>query len=250
MSRYGSKKEARLAAIFPEAPSVRRMNYLINWSPKNMILYFETPKVACSSIKKMLQLAELNSDLNQLGENFHDKDSSPLQSPYDDIGAFEEAMSDPDYKRITFVRNPYTRTLSSFKDKVLNPENRQHRRLLRLGFSEQSDISFEAFLLAIRNQHHSQRDIHWLRQIDLTQIRQVQFDLIGRFENLRRDLSHLRKVLRLESVDMDIFNQAPHATYADASVATHFNENCKALVDEIYHEDFLAFGYPKSLKFI
>ncbi|RLA40734.1 MAG: hypothetical protein DRR06_17035, partial [Gammaproteobacteria bacterium] len=72
-----------LSDFFPAKSNY--VNYLINWSQQLKIIYVETPKVGCTTIKQILQYAEYGFDISKVPtedhDHLHDRARSPLKSP-------------------------------------------------------------------------------------------------------------------------------------------------------------------------
>ena len=94
--------------------------YSINVSIKHRYVYIETPKVGCSTIKDTLQRMELDyPDLQRSDpEMIHDRNYSPLLRPAQTWG-LDRLLHSRDFFVFCFVRNPYTRLLSAYLDKIV-----------------------------------------------------------------------------------------------------------------------------------
>jgi hypothetical protein len=90
------------------------VDYLCNIGRRYPFLYFEVPKVACSSIKRTLQLLEATREIGA-PSNIHDKKNSPLIGPLSSGLTYEQLFTSSNLIRFAFVRNPYSRSLSCYK---------------------------------------------------------------------------------------------------------------------------------------
>ena len=220
-------------------------DYLCNIGLKRGFLYVETPKVACSTIKRTLQ--GLEAGPSQLLAGVHDKAASPL---YGAIGcglSLREIFMTRRMFRFTFVRNPYVRILSCYLEKILADVAERRRHLDLLGWDPQRPVSFARFLRAIEGIADRDRDVHWRSQSRLISDHAIAYDLIGRFETLRRDLSHVLRVLGEVEPDAAVRDVSHHRTDAAARVAEFFGPEEQALVARIYRDDFLRYGYRLEL---
>ena len=89
-----------------------------NFSLKYRYFYAETPKVGCSTIKGLLIQAEHGQVIQYPDMDYiHHREFSPLLNAQQlvDTVAF---LEDPGVTRFCFVRNPYTRLLSAWLDKI------------------------------------------------------------------------------------------------------------------------------------
>ncbi|MGB5264133.1 MAG: sulfotransferase family 2 domain-containing protein, partial [Lutimonas sp.] len=165
--------------------TLEQLNYAVYVSLKEKYVFVETAKVACSTIKLTLQRLELN-DRNFSRENFqdvHDRAYSPLLK-LQQIPNFEQALKNDNFFRFCFVRNPYTRTLSAYLDKILGNSAREKSIILsQLGHDMRDmsiHISFEEFISAIEKQPISMMDNHWRHQYYSTYQETIRYDFIGR----------------------------------------------------------------------
>ena len=108
-------------ALYRRLRTSRRVtDYLFNISVKKGYLYVETPKVACSTIKRSLQLLEVGPEIVPPPRKIHERSCSPLLTPSQVGSLFLECAYSDNFFRFCFVRNPYTRILSCYLDKVYN----------------------------------------------------------------------------------------------------------------------------------
>lgn len=224
-----------------------RANYLINISETFKCAYFETPKVACSTIKRMLQQAEVDRAGGQLVKDVHDKASSPLLSPNDVEAPLSEVLHGDAYFRFAFVRNPYSRVLSAYLDKLVQSEWERRRHLPALGFELGSTPTFLDFLQRIEKQTSFQCDIHWTPQCDLLGWDRMKMHFIGRFENFASDHQAVaRKIFgadheRYCSVRVDF-----HKTDAQSKIQEHIGVRERDLIERIYERDFDLYCYSRD----
>lgn len=221
-------------------------DYLVNISQRNRYLYVENAKVACTTIKRSLQLAEFDGDLELLPENVHDRSLSPLIAPSNNMALFRSVFAE-DFFRFTFVRNPYTRALSCYLEKFAENEYERGRLSPELGLDSSVVPSFEEFLVAVREQPLGMRDIHWERQAFLLCPNAMKYTFIGRFEQFG---SHWKKVFEYLGLPATGQAQMRHSTGASSRLSAHYGWRERALVREIYMEDFLTFGYGFGLDLI
>lgn len=224
-----------------------RKNYLINFSKKYKYIYVEVPKTGCTTIKRALQLAEFDGDDSQLSKNIHDRRASPLLAPRQDPEAFASAWEDPEYVKFTFVRNPYTRTLSAYLDKIVINEWERERRLPALGFDSDSTVGFAEFLERIADQNPREMDIHWAPQHLLIGAGRNRYDRIFRFEAFREAATRVFAELGIDGVEGIVESLPHHATGAGDKLREHYGETEQQLVASIFSEDFERLGYHVGL---
>lgn len=148
-------------------------------------------------------------------------------------------------RRMVVVRNPFSRTLSAFLNKV---ETQKFRR--DVGHMERTPEDFRAFVKLL-DEGHLSTNSHW----DL-QMRQLVFTIeaytdVLRFENLEHDLSDF--LLRLD-LDQNAMHRSSafqkgrtHRTDANAQLERFYDSDAEAIVRRLFSDDFEAFGYSKVL---
>ena len=228
------------------AQPFHRTNYICHWSKKHRYVYVETPKVACTTVKKVLQAAEINEAFSAEGTGrVHDRALSPLLRPSDDVAGFLAAVASKEFCQFCFVRNPYTRVLSCYLEKMTKNPLERKRLAPALGFTSEELPSFLSFLEAIREQSDEERDIHWAPQTHLLRPNRIRYAFIGRFESFRQ---HFRCVCA--QLDINQFaSELPdtdHATRASEQVNLYLGHKEAELIQEIYERDFSNFGYGWS----
>jgi hypothetical protein len=227
-------------------------NYLINISQRHKFIYFEIPKAACSTIKRNLQLLEVDYDEDKLSKQVHNKKESPLQSPSDLGSKFAEILFSRDFFIFTFIRNPFTRVLSGYLDKIVTNAWERKRHAPRFGLDPAKDIGFEEFLEKLRLMPDYNRDIHWKSQTAILSMDKIEYDLIGRFENFGNFFPLVLKELQGEknynsSNSIETVNF--HTTKASEKIDTYFNSNIQEMIVDIYCHDFEVLRYSKNCKF-
>lgn len=77
--------------------------------------------------------------------------------------SFKEAqvmLTSPEWTRVAFVRNPYTRLASAFRDKIVN--NHENRRPMQLRRNASADVNASEFLELLQRNW----DPHWDHKVD------------------------------------------------------------------------------------
>jgi hypothetical protein len=220
-------------------------------SPKKFI-YFRLYKCACSKIT-----AALIEDLT--AQTLNHRQSIHSVKWYDEIETglqvdknIESVLKDPTYFKFTFVRNPYDRLLSAWKNKIDNPDkepdgregNRQRRKISKNG----ERVSFEEFVNLLYEQRDSSSlfDKHWAPQHCLLLLPFIDYDFIGKIENFNDDFEYVLKKIDakpeiIQQISMRI-NQTPRTRRND-----FYTDDLRDKVYEIYEKDFELFGYQKEL---
>src|SRR5689334_14598047 len=164
MERFFSRaNKTLLGAALPED-----FIYFCNISQKYRYFYLATPKVACTTAILTLQKAELE-DINVSADppDVHDREHSPLLKPMQ-VGRLSALLESPEYFKFCFVRNPFTRLLSCYLDKIAgeHPVTFFQKSLILRQLGRQLDdmlqfVSFEEFVDAVAAQRLEEMESHW-----------------------------------------------------------------------------------------
>ena len=243
--KKSTRSPASVTAYFPY--DVQRINYVTHISDRHRVVYVETPKAGCTTIKRALQIIEAGGEAG-LAKNVHDRDSSPLKTPETSAFSPQEIYTSPDLFRFCFVRNPYTRVVSAYLDKFVTNKWEARRRLPKLGFPPNAEISLLQFLRTIAERDPAQMDIHWMPQTVLLQPDKVRYGMIGRLESFDDDFSAIMQRIAPSFVKTyGAFNHSPHRTGAARRIAELVGPEEEALIRRIYADDFAVFGYDTAL---
>ncbi|TDT44345.1 sulfotransferase family protein [Halospina denitrificans] len=137
--------------------------------------------------------------------------------------------------RFTFVRNPYTRVLSAFLDKV---DRRAKRR--------NQETSFLEFLQYLEKEG-LYSNAHWAPQTSLLLMPLENFDFIGKTENLTSDLGSVLSRIGHDSAAQELQSVLSNATGAGSKIAHYYNNQEREIVERLYRGDFERLGYSKAL---
>ena len=156
-----------------------------------------------------------------------------------------------DHFIFTFVRNPYTRILSGFLNKIDHPSDESRGRRAALGFQEHDieDVSFFRFLMRLREADIDTLDIHFRPQWHLLGLnKSIKYDFIGHLESFETDLHYvLRRIGGDHSLPDGLVAWRGHATNAKDQLLQFYGPEEQALVAEIYEDDFKYLGYGFDL---
>ncbi|CAI5504382.1 unnamed protein product [Closterium sp. Naga37s-1] len=184
-----------------------------------------------------------------------------------------QQVTRPDFFKFTFVRNPFSRVLSAYSNKLVitdapnnktGPGSREYwnevRHMVharcRESWNEQffkyirphwekvkgkdDLVSFPDFvkLVAKLMQNHRWRmDRHIASQSDICFMDKIKYDFVGRFENLEEDAKYV--VNRFGGDHLDIFNFGvnAHQTRADEKLAKKYDKETYELVKRVFARD-------------
>lgn len=226
--------------------------YAINASLRFSYIYFETPKAACSTIKRFLIKNEFeniklfdDADTNYTEFRYlHDREFSPLLN-VKQLYPFKWCLRSDRFFKFCFVRNPYERLLSAYLDKILNRRNQivQIRMALGLVSSDTRAISFDEFVRAVCSIPVFAMDAHWKVQYHHLCMDEIGYDLVGRVENFDADIDRVCQATGLDKRHLETFS--PHRSNAKGRVTEYYTEELRKLVSAKFECDFDAFGYSR-----
>nr|WP_246624599.1 sulfotransferase family protein [Oceanobacter mangrovi] len=214
------------------------------------LFYVVNPKVANTSIKRIMW-ADLPGVESLPSLHGHHPQRCIRQLTDRELN---HILASPEWLRFSFVRNPYTRIVSAYKDKIYN-RDLDGRFLEKLGWPYRYTPDFSTFLQIIAEQPEKQMDWHWRPQSSLLMHDLIDYHWLGKMENFNADMEPVlrrfddgrenlaRQQLnsRLNATDRasrDNTNQQrqkiPTPTLTDADVQ---------LIRLLYAEDFRRYGY-------
>jgi len=221
-------------------------NYSIHISEEFRFIYFNNPKCACTTVKATLNQScakVLSKSLHYDGmQDIHNRQKNVLLSPAQ-IGYknFEDKLSDCNYFKFCFIREPIRRVASAFQDKLTwNSQFRValNRSLVR---PEQAEISFEQFASGVASDTKIRdMDEHWRLQCKQVCFDFVKFDKVGLFENLEADLVAILRQIFSAEADSEIFDARTHfrenVSKGDR-VRSSMPADVRALIEYVYRDD-------------
>lgn len=232
------------------------------YSRKGGIVFAYLPKVACTNWKCILRY--LDGHENYLDAKIaHDRRRSGL-AYLSTLSDGEDLIKNPSVPKLTCVRNPFSRILSAYLNKVkpfaydnatadrdpyfhmIFQSIDSYRKAVHPEFSV---VNFICFLNWIESSGDSlAQNEHWIPQTEILGQGEVIFDYIGRFENILTD-----GPLLLSRMSCDIAFPSQQAvnfppTHANDLVKKYYTDCEYDAVRRIYAADFKYLGYdPKSI---
>ncbi|TLF47250.1 sulfotransferase family protein [Halomonas urmiana] len=217
-----------------------------NISLVNKYVYFAVDKAANSTVKHCLFEIEYRP-VNKTILDIYDPRASPLLSPYQiPQDYFSSIMSGKDFYKFSFVRNPYSRLLSCYLDRIQTRTSRPSREFRKaLG---RETFTFSDFVTLVCSQASKAQNSHWREQSDDILFDLVDFDHIAKFENLWDEMEFLSKKIfgdvREEMVNKSV-NSSPKQTGSDSKLLEYYDQYLLDMVYDRYSKDFENFGYEK-----
>lgn len=222
----------------------------IHISLKKRYVYVAVPKAANSTIKWLLQTAELRQTTFEVTD-IHDRLASPLIAPFQlPRRQFLSIMEGARYTLFTCVRDPFSRVLSCYLDRIQATRSVPRRQIASvLEQDPDIDISFPDFVRGIEMMDPNDMNEHFRPQSILTMSDIIDYDHVIRFESLSTDLPPVLSELygsKPESFAVNE-NKSPAATSAAEKLAQFYDEDTAEAVRRIFAVDFETFGYSTAL---
>ena len=198
-------------------------------SAKHRLTFISNPKVACSTIK--------NSLLGGFEGNVHKEAGKKFKLP-----------KDIDHDFFCLTRNPYSRALSCFKNKIgpskeKNPNAVWHPFCDRYGFNRTIQPSFEDFLtVLLEDRDRLSMDMHYRPQYINLHHGEIKPSFIGRIERFLDVENYLRRK------KISIATRNNHKTGATQTYRIEISKQEASLIERIYERDFDLYGYSKELE--
>ena len=203
-------------------------------------VYIDIAKVASSSIKATLASV---LELEHIGGNPHDVEF-PRPTTVDPAG---ERLY-PNLYSFTFVRNPWDRLVSCYRDKI-GGEVQDFTGFADSGVAHcltrfnvfKAGMSFQAFAHAVASIPDEEADEHFRSQADYVtnSAGLVAIDFVGRFERLGDDFAKVARHIGLPAeISLPRLQAAPKRDFAN-----YYTPETQTLVGRRYAQDIELFKY-------
>lgn len=206
-------------------------------------VYIDIAKVASSSLKAALAGA-LGLDLDKVGGNPHE-----VAFPRPPSASHAGEMLYPGRYTFTFVRNPWDRLVSCYRDKIQG-EVGGFTSFSRSGVAHclsrfdmfSAHMSFERFVHAVALIPDAEADEHFRSQHDyVTNVSgEIALDFLGRYENLDSDFRHIAERISLPTgIRLPRLQANPRSIrYTD-----YYTPATRAIVATRFARDISLFSY-------
>ncbi len=240
-----------------------RLSYASYVSVRHRYVYFETPKVACTTMKHFIHGVEDCPELqfrptveSRLSMLIHIRDGFGMPS-FAELGpeTLSEASTGDSYFRFCFVRNPYERLLSAWYDKVWlgEPGYVSLRRDLLSQIPQSADQDarkiehFRAFVHHVAEKWDPLTvDHHWCPQVNLLYPDVLKYSMVGRLETFQRDFDSFTGWLRSRGYDGPTTLRRGNESMGLVRREKYFDETTAALATRMFTDDLSVFEYDKD----
>jgi len=215
--------------------------------------YVEVPKAGCGTMKATLgglEAARMNPGMVQrVQEAPHNRlNATPFVKPFQlPPDLLEEVLAGPAYRRFTVVRDPASRVLSGYIEKI-GQGLKQSQPIVealeeRTGQPVRAeDVSLEQFLDVVGAQDSRDQDPHWRRQADHLGLGLVPYDAVIHLEDLDASWGRIGELTGIPDLQEEYFCR--NSTGARSRMDEYYTPDLLARVAEIYARDYVELDYP------
>ena len=240
-----------VASAFVERVGWRSVNLHTHISLVNRYVYIEVPKAGCGTMKSTLggmEAARMGPAMvGRVQDAPHDRmAATPFVKPFQlSPATLEDVLAGPDFRRFTVVREPASRLLSGYLEKIRQGLKQSEPIVEALqrknkGLTAQ-DVTLAQFLDVVCGQKSIDQDPHWRRQVDQVGFGVVPFDAVIHLEELDRSWGRIGELTSTPGLKENYF--CKFSTGAGSKIADYYNAELSAQVAKAYAQDYAAFGY-------
>ncbi|XP_062288436.1 carbohydrate sulfotransferase 12-like [Scomber scombrus] len=265
---------------FEQIPN-RELDHLIV-DDTHQIIYCYVPKVACTNWKRVMVVLSQSLISPSSGKPYTDPEAVPpdlvhnsslhltfakFWRHYGSLSRHLMALKLQHYTKFLFVRDPFVRLISAFRNKFGRPNEDFYRQFGSVMLRRYGNVSgslpetaaeafaagikptfqqFITYLLDPETEKESIFNEHWRQVYRLCHPCQVKYDFIGRLETLETDAEHLLKLLEVDHL-LRFPSGARNQTAAswERDWFAQIPINMRRELYKLYEPDFELFGYPK-----
>jgi len=207
------------------------------WTPELPIIHVANPKAGCSSINQSLKSAQAHL-YDNAGIVYHREESAHAAD--DCLRQYGLAPSACRRRYlVSSVRNPYTRALSGYLDKIDGQDHKVYGEFQRMERVE----GFADFLRALKRYKPHRLDGHFRPQHFNLNYPKVAYDAVCYLENATAISDFVSKLIP----HFELRSFSPHARNAVGKLAQYYDPTTRRLVCEIFAPDFEHFGYSTHI---
>lgn len=260
---------------------LRELDHLIV-DDRHQIIYCYVPKVACTNWKRVMLVLTQSLVSSSSGRPYTDPESIPPDlvhnsslyftfakffSHYGALSRHMMALKLKHYTKFLFVRDPFVRLISAFRNKFERPNEFFYRHFGAVMLQRYANLSgnvpdsaakafaagikptfrqFVSYLLDPELDGTEGSNEHWQQVYRLCHPCQVQYDFVGQLESLESDSEQLLDLLQVEQT-IHFPSGARNRTSA-SWVSDWFRQVPPAMrrdLYRLYRPDFQLFGYPE-----
>ncbi|XP_066533981.1 carbohydrate sulfotransferase 12-like [Hoplias malabaricus] len=251
---------------FDDIPGSQLANLIVD--DRRGIIYCYVPKVACTEWKSIMIF--LSESLKVNGTPYRNHSEIPRDLIHGNnviyLNRSHRSMMKwkiKKYKKFLFVRNPFVRLISAYRDKfekkndyfykaLAIPIMRRYRFLYPLISAEQAHTAgirpsfseFIQYILDLPDEEGDSFEEHWREVHHLCHPCQIEYDFIGKMETMDEDAEHLLRILKVDHIVR--FPPGTGNRTEESWIKTWFSTipiEWRKKLYQIYEADFRLFGY-------
>ena len=231
----------------------RSVNMHTHISLVNRYVYVEVPKAGCGTMKATLggmEAARMNPGMVQRVQDApHNRlNATPFVKPFQlPPDLLEQVLTSSDYRRFTVVREPASRLLSGYIEKIGQGLKQSEPIVAALTASTgrtiaPADITLDQFLDVISAQDSRDQDPHWRRQADHLGLGIVDYDAIIHLEDLDASWARIAELTSTPDLQEEFF--CKNSTGARNRMQDYYTPALLSRVADVYARDYEALHYP------
>jgi hypothetical protein len=235
-----------------------RVSYGTFVGEKNNFLFTETPKAACSTLKRVLMELEGRDApaFRQIGNestkvmSIHARQVHGFKSLVDlDSSMRHKVLNSDEVIRFCVVRNPYARLVSAWADKIRQKEPGFDGIRAKINAYHHIDDknhypSFAQYVDWIASfQDISSCDAHWRKVSSLLMLDLIDYTHVLRTETLKQDLQPVLNIIKPGVLAEDVLDRNSTNESLLLNWRDLYTDDLAKVVHDLYREDFDKFNY-------
>lgn len=211
-------------------------------STARRFVYVKNDKAGSSFIIRSLTRSEKKARRIRHRTPFLNRQVNPLLTPAElSPRQWERALTR--YFVFTFSRNPFSRTLSCYLDRIVGRDESYFVLQKKIGFADGFQPSFAEFLEMLGGDGILDLDTHWKPQYRNIAYDYFNYGFIGHFEHFGDEFPALLRWLYRRKAKL---GEVRAGTSATSQLADYYDDWTTRLVSDLYHRDFELFGYDDA----
>lgn len=211
-------------------------------STRRRFIYVKNDKVASSFIVRSLTGSEKRADGITYRTPFLERQHSPLLTPAE-LGRRQWREALAGYFIFTVARNPFSRILSCYLDRIVGRDESYDVLRKHIGFADDTRPTFREFLEMLGQPGAIDLDTHWKPQHANIASDYYDYTFIGHFEHFSDEFPKLLGWLYGPGAHL---GEVRRGTSASRQLTDYYDDDTTRLVRELYGKDFALFGYDDA----
>lgn len=211
-------------------------------SHKRKYIYVYVPKVACTTIREMLA----KIDCIKYYPNWTQKNGRVLKTKFKRV-RIDGISRHPDYYSFMFVRNPWDRLVSCYKEKVVRVRtlpnspwviNGVYRPFQDMYNNDFRTMTFTQFVSMVSKVPDAKSNGHFRSQYKFIGKYLTKLNFVGRFERFSEDLAVVKESLGITYKQKHLWKSKDRTPYQE-----YYTEKTKRMVAKRFSVDVELFNY-------